>query len=65
MEFEVKDMTCGHCVSLITKAVKEVDQSATIDVNLDQKRVKVASAATSDEMLHAISESGYSPTLKG
>jgi copper chaperone len=65
MEFEVKDMTCGHCVSHITKAIKDLDQSATVDVSLDQKRVKVASAATADALLHAMSEAGYSPTLQG
>lgn len=26
--FEVKDMTCGHCVGTITKAVKAVDRDA-------------------------------------
>lgn len=65
MEFEVNDMTCGHCASHITKAIKDIDQSATVDVNLDQKRVKVVSETTPDEFLHAISEAGYSPTLKG
>ena len=65
MEFEVKDMTCGRCVGHITKAVKEMDQSATVEVNLDQKRVKVVSDSTPEELLHAISEAGYSPTLKG
>jgi copper chaperone len=65
MEFEVDDMTCGHCASHITKAIKDLDQSANVVVSLDQKRVKVASAATADELLHAISEAGYSPALKG
>jgi copper chaperone len=65
MEFEVQDMTCGHCASRITQAVKEIDASATVDVSLDQKRVKIASAATADALLHAITEAGYSPALKG
>jgi copper chaperone len=58
-------MTCGHCVSRITQAVKDLDQSATVDVSLDQKRVSIASAATADELLHAISEAGFSPTMQG
>ncbi|MFL9912694.1 heavy-metal-associated domain-containing protein [Paraburkholderia sediminicola] len=64
MEFEVKDMTCGHCAGLITKAVKDADQSAMVHVYLDQKRVKVVSETSPDEFLHAISEAGYSPILK-
>jgi copper chaperone len=65
MEFEVKDMTCGHCAGHITKAIKDVDQSAMVNVDLDQKRVKVVSETTPDAFLHAISEAGFSPTLKG
>lgn len=30
--FEVKDMTCGHCVSTITKAVRAVDKEATVRI---------------------------------
>ncbi|CAB3724125.1 hypothetical protein LMG22037_05023 [Paraburkholderia phenoliruptrix] len=63
MELEVKDMTCGHCADHITKAVKNVDPSATIDVNLNEKRVTVASALPAQDVLHAVSEAGYSPVL--
>ena len=28
--FEVNDMTCGHCVSTITKAVKDADKDAKV-----------------------------------
>ncbi|MEA3118803.1 MAG: hypothetical protein QOI13_2073 [Paraburkholderia sp.] len=38
--------------------VKDIDQSAIVDVDLGQKRVTVASDATPDELLHAISEAG-------
>ena len=31
--FEVKDMTCGHCVSTITKAVKALDQGAKVQID--------------------------------
>ena len=30
IEFTVNDMTCGHCASTITKAVKEVDAAARV-----------------------------------
>ncbi|MEY3674478.1 MAG: hypothetical protein RJB47_1186, partial [Pseudomonadota bacterium] len=30
LTFEVNDMTCGHCVSSITKAVVAVDHEAKV-----------------------------------
>ena len=60
--FEVKDMTCGHCVSTITKAVKVVDLGATVQIDLATHRVsidqtKADAAALSD----AIRQAGYTP----
>ena len=31
--YEVNDMTCGHCASTITKAVKAVDRDAKVEVD--------------------------------
>ena len=45
MEFEVKDMSCGHCVMSVTKAVKAVDASAKVDVDLATKKVSVETAS--------------------
>ncbi len=39
--FEVKDMTCGHCVSSITKAVKAVDTGAEVQIDLATHRVTI------------------------
>ncbi|KQW42262.1 MULTISPECIES: heavy-metal-associated domain-containing protein [unclassified Roseateles] len=61
--FEVKDMTCGHCVSMITKAVKGVDSDAAVAIDLASKRVEIGSSAASpDEFRSAIAEAGYTPT---
>lgn len=61
--FEVKDMTCGHCVSMITKAVKQTDSGARVAVDLASKRVQIESAhADEAELKSAIAEAGYTPT---
>ena len=39
--FEVKDMTCGHCVSNITKALKATDKDAKVLIDLATHRVQV------------------------
>lgn len=60
-QFNVEDMTCGHCVSSVTKAVKAVDSQAQVDVSLRDKRVNVRSSAAQDEIAEAIKDAGYTP----
>ncbi len=60
--FDVKDMTCGHCVSTITKAVKAVDKDATVRIDLPSHRVRIEPAAADAATLGAaIEEAGYTP----
>jgi copper chaperone len=61
-QFNVEDMTCGHCVSRVTKAVKAVDSQAQVDVSLRDKRVNIRSRAAQDEIAQAIKDAGYTPT---
>ena len=61
IELQVQDMTCGHCVGRVTKAVKAVDDAATVNVNLEQKRVSIASSHGAAEFQEAIREAGYTP----
>jgi copper chaperone len=63
IELNVPDMTCGHCVATIRKAVSGLDQSATCDVDLDAKRVTVGSVLPPSDFVEALEEVGYSPTL--
>lgn len=60
--FEVKDMTCGHCVGAITQAVKAADHDATLQIDLAAHRVQVQpAAANAEELAEAIKEAGYTP----
>ena len=62
--FEVKDMTCGHCVSAITKAVMATDKDAKVHIDLASQRVEIESAASNDSDLRdAIEEAGYTPVV--
>ncbi len=61
--FEVQDMTCGHCVSTITKALKEADPAAQVRIDLGAHRVEVEPAQADEaELTAAIAEAGYTPT---
>lgn len=60
--FEVNDMTCGHCVSTITKALKAADSDAKVQIDLETHRVRVEPAsADAEELADAIKEAGYTP----
>lgn len=61
IELKVPDMTCGHCVSTITKAVKALDPSARVEVSLPEHRVRVDSKASKEDLLRSIAEAGYTP----
>lgn len=60
--FQVDDMSCGHCVAAITRAVKEADREAQVQVDLDTRRVSIEPGATgADALADAIREAGYTP----
>jgi copper chaperone len=60
--FEVNDMTCGHCVSTITKALKATDKDAKVQVDLATHRVQVEPvSADAEELAQAIRDAGYTP----
>ena len=64
-DFTVKDMTCGHCASTITRAVKEVDPDARCEIDLEKKQVLITSGKPAAEFLEAIQEAGYNPAVGG
>lgn len=60
--FEVNDMTCGHCVSAITKAVAFVDPGAKVQVDLPSHRVQIEPTASTVAVLgDAIKTAGFTP----
>lgn len=62
--FQVNDMTCGHCASTITKAIKELDPLAKVEIDLHHQRVSVAVvSADAQSVSNSIAEAGYTPVL--
>ncbi len=62
MTFSVDDMTCGHCVSTITKAVTAIDPAARVQADVATHRVQIEPGRASAEQLRsAIEQAGYTP----
>lgn len=60
--FRVDDMTCGHCVSTIAKAINAADRDAKVTIDLAQHLVMVEQTeADAQELKDAIAEAGYMP----
>ena len=59
MEFNVPDMSCGHCAGVITKTVKSLDASATVSIDLPAKKVTVQTTQDRATVAAALAEAGY------
>ncbi|MDT3679216.1 MAG: cation transporter [Burkholderiaceae bacterium] len=57
--FDVKGMTCGHCVKAVTQAVHEVDAQAKVEIDLAAGKVQVDSTMPAPAIERAIAEAGY------
>lgn len=64
LTFKVADMTCGHCVNAITKAVQSVDPGATVRAEVAVHHVHIEPIeADTPRLRDAITEAGYTPVL--
>lgn len=62
LAYRVEDMTCGHCASTITRAVRDVDADAKVEVDIAAHLVRIQPAsADAAEFSQAITEAGYTP----
>ena len=61
-QLQVENMSCGHCVGSVTKAVQGIDAAAQVQIDLASKSVKVESSAELGAISAAIVEAGYPVT---
>ncbi len=61
IEFEVKDMSCGHCVGVVTQTVQRIDPDAKVEVDLGSKKVTIKSDQDRAAFAAALTEAGYPP----
>ena len=59
VEFHVPDMSCGHCVSAVTNAIKAVDPHAKVEVDLSAHTVRVDSPQSPQVLAESLSHAGY------
>lgn len=62
MKFHIADMTCGHCVSMVTKAILAADTDAKVEVNLTDKTLQLSSDLSTAEVIDVLTAAGYPAT---
>ena len=63
LKFAVPDMSCGHCVGSVTKAIMNLDSAARVEVDLPNKTVSVETTADAAVVSKAIEAAGYTNAL--
>ena len=60
--YEVKGMTCGHCVRSVTEEITGVEGVSAVDVNLEAGTATVTGDAAPDAVKAAVVEAGFEVT---
>lgn len=63
LKLNVPDMTCGHCVGVITKAIQSVDAGAKVDVDLKTQIVTIDANLDGAAFTQALEAAGYPATV--
>jgi copper chaperone len=58
-QLQVENMSCGHCVGAVTRAVQEIDAAAKVEVDLASNTVRIDSATALAPLKSAIADAGY------
>ena len=62
MKFHVPDMSCGHCVATIEKALKTEDPTATPRTDLKARTAEINTTVSSDALARLLAAAGYPST---
>ena len=61
IEFQLPDMTCGHCASRVAQALKLTDPACLFSVDIGTRTVQVQSTEDRQTLAEALAEVGYTP----
>lgn len=64
INLSVQGMSCGSCVTHVTKAIESLGGVQSVRVDLESGRVQVErSSSQSDDLIHALNDEGYPSSL--
>lgn len=59
MKLHIESMSCGGCVRSVTAALKAVDPTATVEIDLPGRNVKIESSQPLDSFTKALEDVGF------
>lgn len=59
IELTLKDMTCGHCVRIVTQTLQKLDPQARVEIDLPSQRVRIETQQPPEAVRQALAEEGY------
>jgi len=62
LRYAIENMSCGHCVATVTKAVRRVDASAAVRADVAGRSLQIDTGATSEAIVAAVAAAGYRVT---
>lgn len=63
MKFSVPNMSCGHCVASIEKAVTVADPAAWVECDLDSRTVDIDSVLDVAQVQATLDKAGFPATM--
>ncbi|KRC26309.1 MULTISPECIES: heavy-metal-associated domain-containing protein [unclassified Acidovorax] len=60
-EFQLPDMTCGHCAGMVSQTLQMTDPGCKIQVDMPKRTVTVQSTEDRQTLAEALTEAGYPP----
>jgi copper chaperone len=61
LDLTIPDMTCGGCARGVTAAIKSVDPSAELVIDVETHKVQVKTSASAAAVKAAVVEAGFTP----
>lgn len=61
IEFQIPDMTCGHCAAMVSSALAQAAPGCKINVDIAQRKVSVQTTENKSALVEALTEAGYPP----
>jgi len=63
MKFRIPDMSCGHCVATIDKAITALDTNASVSCDLENRTVAIETNTPAENVEAALRKIGFEPDL--
>ena len=61
MQFLIENMTCGGCARGVTVAIKAIDPTAEVVIDVASRKVQVTTAVDTEAVIDAVKNAGYLP----